>query len=63
MSPPFATPSPKHERVPKSKRYCTNCRRDVEVTLTDPPEAYCPVCHERTLLPRPEAQRHDRKGL
>ncbi|OGL82632.1 hypothetical protein A2936_04845 [Candidatus Uhrbacteria bacterium RIFCSPLOWO2_01_FULL_47_25] len=56
----FATPSPKHERVPKIKRYCTNCKREQEVKLDD---ELCPICHEASLLPPPEKQRQDRKAV
>ena len=33
--PIFSAPSPKHERVPKIKRYCTNCKRDIELNLDE----------------------------
>jgi ribosomal protein S27AE len=54
---PFATPSPKHERVPRRQRYCTNCRRDVDVRLDD---ELCPRCHEKSLLPAAEQRQQDR---
>jgi len=58
--PPFATPSASHESIPKGKRYCTNCRRDVTVAVGDD---VCPTCHEKSFLPPAQEQRHDSKTI
>jgi len=48
---------PHIDRVPHVKRYCTNCKKEIEVRFDN--DEVCPVCEEETLLPPAEEARHD----
>jgi|GEM_PF-2435553 len=50
---------PKLDRVPKIKRYCTNCKQTYEVRFDN--NDVCPVCQEETLMPAPKEIKHEQE--